>query len=246
MAIIKKIFLITTLLVLILSDSLYAEEAVDAPLKAGIVELEYWGQQDHETGELVGIYPSVFKELSKRMNIDIVMTLAPYPRIMQGMNADKFDVTITLPDDSSLVIGEKIWTIRLGVLSMLYRPITSLQQLADVRVGVIRGAKFEPGFDTDGSIRKVESVEHENLLQMLETGRIDAIASDLTILNGLIKKNGKTKSDYAEQLIVNELSLHVILSPRSSYMKLNEEINQTITEMIKDGTIEEIIHKYIK
>lgn len=81
---------------------------------------------------------------------------------------------------------------------------------------------------------------------MLDLYRIDTIASDLTILNGLIEKNGKTKNDYANQLVVNELSLHILLYSKSPYLYLIDEINRTISQMIEDGTIERIIFQFIQ
>lgn len=243
----KKLVFIFLIFYIFVHSSLLAQDIKDKPIKVGIVELEFWGEQDLGTGTLTGIYPTIIRELYKRMHIETVQTLAPYPRIMNGLKSGKYDMTITLPNnDPSLIVGEKIWTIRLGVLSKHHNPVVTLEQLADLRVGVIRGAKFEPRFDEDSSIYKVESVQHENLLQMLEKDRIDAIASDLTILNGLIKERGKSQGDFAKQLVVNELSLHVILSSKSSYIHLNKKINKTISEMIEDGTIEKIVFEFIK
>lgn len=241
----KLIFTILILIIVIccfLSDNYAAQ-----PIKVGIVELEYWGEEDIKTGEMTGIYPSIFEELSKRLDLELVPYLAPYPRIMQGMKMGKYDMTITLPnDDDSLIVGQKVWTIRLGVLSKRHTPIDSLEQLYDLRVGVIRGAKFEENFDTDITINKLESIEHKNLLQMLDNDRIAAIASDLSILNGLIEQSGKTRDDYAKQLVVNELSLHLIFSPKSYNPELSKKITKTISQMIEDETIEKIIHQYIK
>lgn len=84
-----------------------------------------------------------------------LQVLAPYPRILKGVKSGQFDMTITLPDnDTSLIIGEKVWTISLGVLSRPDKPVVSLEQLSGLKVGIIRGANFEPGFDADTSIDK--------------------------------------------------------------------------------------------
>lgn len=243
----KKILILITLLIQFIPIILYGQDSQSRPLKAGIVKLEFWGEKDLKTGLLTGIYPTIMRELSKRLQIEIEQHLAPYPRVMLGLKSGQFDLTITLPDnDSTLIVGEKVWTIRLGVLSRRDKPVSSYKQLSGLKVGIIRAARFEPKFDIDTSIHKIESVQHRNLLNMLEIGRIDAIASDLTILNGLIKKQGKLKNDYADQLIINELPLHVILSSKSSYVNLNEPINTIITEMIKEGEIENIIFKFLK
>lgn len=245
--IMKKILILITLLIPLLPMIICGQENLSHPLKAGIVKLEFWGERNFKTGTLTGIYPTIIQELSKRLNIEIGQHLAPYPRVMLGLKSGQFDLTITLPDnDTTLIVGEKVWTIRLGVLSRRDKPVRSSEQLKGMRVGIIRAARFEPNFDVDTTIHKIESVQHRNLLNMLEIGRIDAIASDLTILNGLIIKRGKSKKDYAEQLIINELPLHVIFSSKSSYLHLKEKVNATITEMIRDGEIENIIFKYLQ
>lgn len=222
-------------------------EALLAPPAVSIVALEFWGEKCKESDALCGIYPEIFRELSQRMKMPLHMSLVPYPRLINGISDGSVDFAISLPKehyDSTYIIGVEVWRIQLGILSL--DTITDITQLRGRRVGTIRNAAFDEEFNNDTTIIKVPSVEHINLLKMMKLGRVDAIASDLTILNGIIKQRPDLNQNFAPPLLVNELTLHLIISTQSPYIEKSAELNQTLSEMKEDGTIEKIVLKYLK
>lgn len=214
-----------------------------------IVDLEFWGEKCDSSEELCGIYPDIFKELSKRMELPLKLVIAPYPRVINGISIGSADFTISLPkefEDTTMVVGDELWKIQLGVLSLKSMPVTDMKQLSKMSVGTIRNAAFSEDFQRDTTIKKVPSVQHRNLLKMLRIGRIDAIASDLSIMKGIVETQPDLKQDFAEPLLVTELSLHLIMSRKSPFMERFKEINDTLKNMRDDGTIRDIVLRYLK
>lgn len=238
----RQLLLILFLLCALMGKS----NAVDTPV-VYIVDLEFWGEKCGNSDALCGIYPEIFEELSRRMELPIRKVLVPYPRLIAGISNGSADFAISLPKehyDSTYLIGVEVWRIQLGILSK--DTITDLTQLRGKRVGTIRNAAFDEEFNSDTAIVKVPSVEHVNLLKMMKLGRIDAIASDLTILKGILQQRPDLQMNFAPQLLVNELTLHLIVSMESPFIQRIDELNEVLTVMKDDGTIQKIVLKYLK
>lgn len=213
-----------------------------------IVDLQFWGEKVSDSKELQGIYPEIFRELSKRTNIPMTQILAPYPRVINGLEDGPSDFTISLPkefEDSTIIVGDPVWSIKLGILSLKKSPIISMKQMQGMKIGTIRNAAFTPEFRQDTTIRKVPSNHHVNLMKMLIMGRIDGIASDLSIMRGVLETDSTIVADFAEPLQVTELKLHFLMHYKSPFKEQFELLNNTLQEMKADGTIRDIVLKYL-
>lgn len=235
------------LLILFMSSALLGKViAIDTPV-VYIVDLEFWGEKCGNSDSLCGIYPEIFDELSRRIDLPIRKVLVPYPRLIAGISSGNTDFAISLPKehyDSTYLIGVEVWRIQLGILSK--DTVTALAELRGKRVGTIRNAAFDKEFNSDTAIQKVPSVGHVNLLKMMKLGRIDAIASDLGILNGILQQRLDLQMEFAPQFLVNELTLHLLVSMKSPYTRQIKKLNEALTAMKEDGTIQSIVLKYLK
>lgn len=240
---------IRSTLILLLIASLLCAGNFSPIATVYIVDLQFWGEKREQPKLLEGIYPDIFRELSKRTNIPMKQVLAPYPRVIKGLEEGSSDFTISLPKefaDSTIILGDPVWSIKLGVLSLKSNPITSIEQMQGMRIGTIRNAAFTPEFRQDTTIRKVPSNQHTNLMKMLIMGRIDGIASDLSIMRGVLETDSTIVANFAEPLQVTELKLHFLMHYKSPYKDHFDLLNSTLQEMKADGTIRDIVLRYLK
>ncbi|MCP4321311.1 MAG: amino acid ABC transporter substrate-binding protein [Alteromonadales bacterium] len=144
------------LILLFISSDMVANRGTsdDMPV-VYVVDLKYWGELPGGSNYLVGIYPDIFRELSRRMKQPFKLKIASYERMVYSVNAGDVDFIISLPNEyekNKLRIGINIWTIKLGRLSLKTKPITSMLQAQKVRVGMIQHAPFSPEFDQSTKI----------------------------------------------------------------------------------------------
>mgnify|MGYP000134049603 CR=1 FL=1 len=218
-----------------------------AAIETCVVELEHWGELDKTTQKLVGIYPEIFNEFSKRSGINLQLNLTPYPRVVHYMlNDDGCELSISLPSKllwDNAKIGGNIWNIKLGIISRPDNHIARYEQLRGQRVGLLRGASINARFDEDSTFIKISTVNFSSLLRMLDAKRLDAVAGDIEIINSIQKQNSSVTYRFASPMLLNELPLHVMAKRQFSHPQGFSHINQIFMNMKHDGTIRKIIHR---
>ncbi len=217
------------------------------PIETCVVELEHWGELDDKTHKLVGIYPEIFNEFSRRSGIKLQLKLTPYPRVVHYMlHNEGCDLTISLPSATLLNnanIGGNIWNIKLGIISRPDNHITQYEQLRGLRVGLLRGASINKRFDGDTTFSKVSAVNFSSLLRMLAAKRLDAVAGDIEIINSIQYQNPQARYSFASLLLLNELPLHLMASSHFTHPDVFSHINEIFMAMKRDGTIKKIIYR---
>ncbi|MCG8611450.1 MAG: transporter substrate-binding domain-containing protein [Pseudomonadales bacterium] len=222
-------------------------ESYATPLSICIVDIEKWGEEDKQTGEIKGIYPELFSAFQKRSGVEANHRIAPYPRVIESLATGLCDMSITLvAEDSSgkIQTGSKLYTIRRGVLSTRKRPVTDYQQLHGLRVGVIRHAAITSQFDHDASIKKLESVKYRNLINMVSLGRIDAVAGDIDIMHAIIETEPNL-APFAEPLVLSELPINFMMSRKSAYLDRFTEFDQVFLRLKQEGVVRKIVHEWL-
>jgi len=108
----------------------------------------------------------------------------------------------------------------------------------------LHSAYFEP-FDSDAQIHKLGLSTEVQLLHVLALGRIAVtIGTDPNISYEIARLGYKGVLEPTQYQPPNKTELFIALSRKSPAMAISQKIEQALRRLMRDGTIEEIIHAY--
>ncbi|MFK7824575.1 MAG: substrate-binding periplasmic protein [Oligoflexales bacterium] len=208
-----------------------------------LIKLELWGEKVRN--EYKGINAEILEALAKKANVKSNIIFAPYPRIIKNLSTGVCDLTVTLPDPKAkgIEIGEKYWTIRMGILPQKGFNVSSLNNLSGKRVGELSKATLGPAYDGNNTFKRTKAAKYGNLVRMLKDKKVDAVAGDLDILQKVVTElNFETGSSF----VVAPLPLHFMMSQKSKYKNRIQEFNKIIVDLEKTGEISKIVNSYFQ
>jgi polar amino acid transport system substrate-binding protein len=197
-------------------------------------------------GQMDGFVVDVVKALQRQLNDQNPLELMPEGRAMltaqQESNVLLFSFSRTPERDASfhwlLPVLKKRWQIYLSVQSTL-----QLNNLADLRqlssIGVVRGDVRESYLIQLGFTNLVAVTSHQQNLQMLHTGRVQAIIADSLELAYVLRQQS---DQYPEPKLAMTLrSSHVYLvMPKAADPGLVEHWQQAAKILQQRGELEQI------
>jgi polar amino acid transport system substrate-binding protein len=127
-------------------------------------------------------------------------------------------------------------------VSELKTSISSYKDLKGKRVGISAGPTARNFLEGKGINISKEYKNLKNLLDDLETGKIDAVVQDAPILQYYASHQGAGKVLLAGEVFKSEK--YGILFPQSSPLK--ESVDHALIELYEDGTYSEILKKYFE
>jgi len=111
-----------------------------------------------------------------------------------------------------------------------------------IKIGVVTGTTFEAEAEKFEKVSEVLLYKDDNLtLQELSTGRIDGVITDRLVGLYAIQEAGYSEIKAAGDVLYNET---IAVAIRQEDDALRQAINQTLADMISDGTYGEISTKY--
>lgn len=228
-------------------------ETVEDIRKRGVVRLGVladqppWGFLDGN-GRNAGYDVDFGKAMAAAMGVRpefVTMTVAA--RIAQLMT-NKVDFCIAVmgmyPDRAKVVQFSKPYAgLSIIVLGRKSDHITSVADLAKLRVGVTRGAAQDIALTAQlprtTDIRRFD--DDASAIQGLLTGQVDAIGANTTYMININK--ARPNNDYEQKLVLNQQWMGVAMRPHQK--ELNEWVNNFIDKMKADGRLEALSEKWI-
>lgn len=221
--------------------------------KALIAGGAYWAPwQIYEGATTTGIGVEIMQEISKRIKQDIVFKQLSQNRMLTYFEANQIDLELVSNPiwraeykDVSLYSISYIQTMDVVMMKTGsdLKP-TSIQDFRGKRMGGIMGYAY-PEFEQEfknGTIIREDAPNESNSVEKLLADRIDAI---------IIEKN--TALYWMKQLQVDPAALEAVyeVAKYDIYLRLHRNkkswlpaLNDALTTMIGDGTIQKIVDKY--
>ncbi len=207
-----------------------------------------------EQRQLQGISVEILQEIIKRSNNEVMMQLHPTERLNQLFDDKQIDINFAdspvwnqQSKDPQYVFSESYTTVfeYIYFLEENYKEVNAPDDLSEKFVGVTRGYYYEDyeDFFNTGKIKKHEAYSNSNLIALLDKNRVDAAFFDDVLFNYLLKTEhfAKCKFKRGKRLSTAPLGLKLIIEKQY----LLQGINNAIAEMKADGTIKDIVDKYI-
>lgn len=209
-----------------------------------------------ENGNNTGIDVDILNELSNRSKYNISLKLVPWARVLISIKNGMADGGFPLFKTSEREEYAIYTTVPLHIVTMvayvrrdsklIYKDISSLY---GIEIGTIRGFSISAEFDQavkDGKIRIIELNNSEQLIKLVEMGRLEIIVGTSANIGYNMKQLNIELSQLA---ILNDSGkTFLALSKNANIENLEKiilDINTTLKEMNDDGTINKITQKYL-
>lgn len=208
------------------------------------IDVAPWASINPDSGNLEGAFVEIIKEVEKRTQKKINITVTPFARVDRELESGAHDCTILVPLSDELVIkGDIVSYHPIGFIARKGVMINSYEDIKPLKLSVIRGASLTPEFDNDESLQKEYDTDYMIGLRKVARGRLDAIVGAIPTLQFLAKQEG-WQEDLEKPFPVIEVPLIFQCSKKSSNLAQMPPINSALMKIKTDGTLEKIRARY--
>ena len=123
--------------------------------------------------------------------------------------------------------------------------IKKYEDLYNVTIGTKEKTAYFDRFNKDQKLKKIHSVDDENMSRMFIAGRFEAmIVLDVPSIERALKKNNFSNYSYAKYRYVQKISNYYGMSKKSPYKDQYDKLNQTLIKMVETGRIKDIYQSF--
>ena len=209
-----------------------------------------------EKNNFSGINADVIHTIAKEMGLDFQPVGCPWKRCLLYLEEGKIDIagTVGRTPERERFLHFIEPTYAKAPDQVFYLPINSKVEIRSFEdlyqfdsIGIERGARIFPRFDKDAKLKKDEITDLDQLLRMLDRGRLDVVAGNEMVMDYIINKtgmNGKFKKA-SYRFVSNEME-YLAISKKSPHIKRLAEISQVVRKLKESGKIDAYIRHYTK
>jgi polar amino acid transport system substrate-binding protein len=196
--------------------------------------------------KLVGMHTEVLEDLS---GIYIRKRLMPYARIWKSIENGDHDggIVFRSPERSDLVeYVALIKRFKSVVIPLTGQKISTYDDLSGLIICKTRGTRLSDIFDHDDKLNILEVTNYKQAVNMLNIGRIDAIAGSASVLSFQLTQNSipVTNIDPTNNYAIGFREQWLQLSKRSNSDVDIIKLQYAVKLMIDNGTLSNTMNKY--
>jgi polar amino acid transport system substrate-binding protein len=235
---------------------LIASHACSEPLQ--ILTLPYPPYQYEENGQLKGFVAAIVKEVFKRMDQPITITVYPFVRALKMIEDGEADAIFTFAKNPEREVfsdfpAEVLVDQKMSLFVPNNSPISfdgGLSKLRQYQIGVVIGYRYGPVFDEavkNGILPNIQETNSpESNAKKLEAGRIDLWMSNREQPLFTIKKLGFSEAIKELKPEVQLIPSYIAFSKKRNLGNISERFSNKLREMKSDGTYKRLIAEYWK
>jgi polar amino acid transport system substrate-binding protein len=217
----------------------------------GVLKIAMSGQYPpfnfvNEQNQVVGFDPAIGTEIAGRMGLEVEIITTAWDGIIGGLLANKYDavvgsMSITEERDKVIDFVGPYYSTKRAIFTKAGSDVTSVEQLADVKVGVTLGETHEQWARDQGYDINTYKGLPELLLE-LDNGRVDAIVND-SIPVMLAMKAGQYDLAMVEDPAAEPIGAGIAI--REGNPDLAAAMQAALDEMMADGTYLAIANEWV-
>lgn len=233
----KKI-LILTILLLFLSSCTKNENELILVTEAGFAPYEYY-----ENGEIIGVDIDIAKEIANRLGKELIIKDVSFDSIINELNSSKADfaaagMSITKEREEEVDFSIEYATSKQVIIVRKdYTQITKLSDLNNKTISVQLGSVADQYISKNyPSAKLVTQKKFLAAAEDVKSYKADCLIMDELPAKELVKENNDLKI-----LDIDVFTDKYAIAVKKGNKELLDQINQILTELLNDGTIEEYI-----
>ncbi|MTI97310.1 MAG: transporter substrate-binding domain-containing protein [Marinobacter adhaerens] len=203
-----------------------------------------------EGGERTGLYVEIFEEIAERLGWEVHYREAPFRRVLRMVQQGEVDVMLgPLETDERSELMEFVAPAfpperRLFFyLNKEYR-IDRYADLYGRAIGVLEGASYFPRFDDDEDLLKEPAPRYENLMLMLQKGRVDVVIAPELVGLYTVEELG-LGVEVSPFFVPGERS-YIAVAKNSPVIQYADDIRAALKLIKMEGIHEDLVLKYME
>lgn len=198
---------------------------------------------------VTGLYVDIFNEIAGRIGWDVRYVEAPFRRVLLMMEEGEVDVML---GPLKLEKREQVMAFVAPVfpperkLFFYHREENRITEYGDLygkKIGVLSGASYFDRFDNDENLTKEPIARYENLMRMLEIGRVDVVVAP-ELVGRYTVNNLDVDVSVSPYQVPGERS-YIAISRNSPVLSRQDQVNRVFEQIRQDGTYDRLIMGYL-
>lgn len=203
-----------------------------------------------EPGHKGGLYLEIFEEIADRLGWQVRYREAPFRRVLLMLQRGEVDIMLgpvrTGARENYMAFVAPAFPPERRLFFYLdeQHRITRYSDLYGKNLGVLEGASYFTRFDRDPDLVKESAPHYENLMLMMQRGRVDVvIAPELVGLYTVSKL--KLPAQVSPFFVPGERSW-IAVSDKSPALKYADDIRAALKLIEREGIKENLVLKYLE
>lgn len=199
--------------------------------------------------ERAGLYVEIFEEIADRLGWKVRYREAPFRRVLRMVQQGEVDVMlgpIQTEDRADLMEFVAPAFPPERRLFFYLDEEHSIQRYADLygkAVGVLEGASYFPRFDNDEKLLKESAPRYENLMLMMEKGRVDVVIAPELVGLYVVERLGLDVG-VSPFFMPGERS-YIAVAKNSPALQYADDIRAALKLIELEGIHENLVLKYM-
>ena len=202
-----------------------------------------------ENGERTGLYVEIFEEIAERLGWEVHYREAPFRRVLRMVQQGEVDVMLgPLETEERAELIEFVAPAfpperRLFFYLNKEHRIERYADLYGRAIGVLEGASYFPRFDDDEDLLKEPAPRYENLMLMLQKGRVDVVIAPELVGLYAVEKLG-LDIEVSPFFVPGERS-YIAVAKNSPVIQYADDIRAALKLIEMEGIHEDLVLKYL-
>ena len=202
-----------------------------------------------EGGERTGLYVEIFEEIAERLGGEVHYREAPCRRVLRKVQQGEVDVMLgPLETEERAELIEFVAPAfpperRLFFYLNKEHRIERYADLYGRAIGVLEGASYFPRFDDDEDLLKEPAPRYENLMLMLQKGRVDVVIAPELVGLYAVEKLG-LDIEVSPFFVPGERS-YIAVAKNSPVIQYADDIRAALKLIEMEGIHEDLVLKYL-
>ncbi|HET8802769.1 MAG TPA: transporter substrate-binding domain-containing protein [Marinobacter sp.] len=199
--------------------------------------------------ESTGLYVDIFEEIAARLGWEVHYREAPFRRVLRMVQQGDVDVVlgpVKTPERArfmEFVAPAFPPERRLFFYIDESHRIDNYSDLYGRAIGVLEGATYFRQFDSDNRIIKEAAPRYENLMLMMQKGRVDVVIAPELVGKYTVRHLGLDVS-VSPFFVPGERS-YIAVAKDSPVLEYADDIRAALKLMQMEGTHEDLVLKYL-
>ena len=201
-------------------------------------------------GEPAGLYIDIFEEIAERLGWEVIYREAPFRRVLRMVQQGQVDVMLgPLATDEreemmAFVAPAFPPERRLFFYMDEQHRIDRYADLYGRAIGVLEGATYFPRFDNDQELLKEHAPRYENLMLMMQKGRVDVVIAPELVGRYTVRTLGLDVR-ISPFFVPGERS-YIAVARQSPVLQYADDIRAALKLIEMEGIHEDLVLKYLE
>jgi len=195
-----------------------------------------------------GILYEISNLIAEEAGFSYTNRIVPFARLVWELESGQADFGIFLVSKENEKVAIQVVPIlplENIIVGMKEMNINSLESLHGKKVATVRGAKYDEAFTINNAIKKYETANYEQSINMLLNNRVDAMIGPAMGLYFTAKQLGYSKETFGKPLVLNTKDAWLQYSVTTADQKKTESLKAAAERLIKRNAFQDIIDKYL-